>query len=85
MTQTLDQIRESMCVLQDDIRYLEQQLDGLDPDSPAAESKERIINVKWRLYLEQRDLLQRYDSAASRRAAEARLAYHVENDTLDLY
>lgn len=85
MAQTPDQIRENIRVLQDDILYLEQQLDGLDPDSPAAESKDRIIGVKWRLLLEQRAILERHESEAPRRAAEARLAYHVENDTLDLY
>jgi len=85
MTTTLDQIRENIAVLQDDILHLEQQLDGLDPDSLAAESKDRVLNVKWRLLSEQRALLERHESEAPRRAAEARLAYHVENDTLDLY
>ena len=85
MTTTLDQIRENIAVLQDDILHLEQQLDGLDPVSPAAESKDRILNVKWRLLSEQRALLERHESEAPRRAAEARLAHHVENDTLDLY
>ena len=85
MTTTLDQIRENIAVLQDDILDLEQQLDGLDPVSPAAESKDRILNVKWRLLSEQRALLERHESEAPRRAAEARLAHHVENDTLDLY
>jgi hypothetical protein len=85
MAQTPDQIRENIAVLQDDILYLEHQLDDLDPDSPAAESKDRVIVVKWLLLLEQKALLQRHESDAPRRAAEARLAYHVENDTLDLY
>lgn len=85
MAQTPDQIHENIAVLQDDILYLEQQLDGLDPDSLEAESKDRILGVKWALLLEQKALLQRHESEAPRRAAEARLAYHVENDTLDLY
>lgn len=81
----IEQIKENIRVLDDDIRYLEQQLDGLDPDSPSAESKERILNVKWRLLQEQTDILMRKESNAAREAAEARLAYHTENDTLDLY
>ena len=93
MTTTPAQIRENIAVLQDDILHLEQQLDGLDPDSLAAESKDRILNVKWRLLSEQRALLERHESEAPRRAAnkaankaaKARLAHHVENDTLDLY
>jgi hypothetical protein len=81
----IDQIRENIRVLQDDITYLEKELDALNPDSLAAESKERILNVKWRLLSEQREILERRESEVAREAAEARLAYHVENDTLDLY
>ena len=81
----IETIRENMSVLQDDILYLEQQLDSLDPESIAAESKERIINVKWRLLEEQRDILDRLESNSAREAAEERWKYHEENDTLDLY
>lgn len=81
----IEQIKENIRVLDDDIRYLEEQLRGLNPDSPAAESKERILNVKWRLLQEQTDILMRKESSAAREAAEARLAYHTETDTLDLY
>jgi len=81
----IETVRENMSVLQDDILYLEQQLDRLDPESPAAESKERIINVKWRLLEEQRDILDRLESNSAREAAEERWKYHEENDTLDLY
>ena len=62
MTTTLDQIRENIAVLQDDILHLQQQLVGLDPDSPAALSKDRVLNVKWRLLSEQRALLERLSS-----------------------
>jgi hypothetical protein len=81
----IETVRENMSVLQDDIHYLEQQLDSLDPESIAAESKERILNVKWRLFEEQRDILDRLESNSAREAAEARWKYHEENDTLDLY
>lgn len=82
---TLEEIRENVRILQDDILHLEQQLDGLDPDGLEAESKERVLNVKWRLLSDQQGLLERRESESARRAAQARLAHHVENDTLDLY
>jgi hypothetical protein len=69
MTTTPAQIRENIAVLQDDILHLEQQLNALDPDSPAAESKDRVLNVKWRLLSEQRALLERHESEAPHRAA----------------
>ena len=50
-----------------------------------AQSLERIAGRMEDLLQEQRDILQRIESEAPRRAAEARLAYHLENDTLDLY
>ena len=62
MTTTLDQIHENIAVLQDDILHLQQQLVGLGPDSPAALSKDRVLNVKWRLLSEQRALLERLSS-----------------------
>lgn len=81
----IDHIRENVRVLQNDITDLERKLDKHDPDSLEAESAERVLNVKYRLFSEQRDLLQRAESDSARAGAEARLAYHVENDTLDLY
>jgi hypothetical protein len=81
----IETVRENMSVLQDDILYLEQQLDSLDPEGLEAESKERIINVKWRLLEEQRAILDRLESNSAREAAEERWKYHEENDTLDLY
>jgi hypothetical protein len=56
----IDMIRENIAVLQDDIQHLESQIARLDPDSIEAESKERIVNVKWRLLQEQRDLIDLY-------------------------
>ena len=86
----IETIRENMSVLQDDILYLEQQLDRLNLalhglQSIEEESKERILNVKWRLLEEQRAILDRLESNSAREAAEARWKYHEENDTLDLY
>lgn len=81
----IETVRENMSVLQDDILYLVQQIARLDPESPAVKSKERIINVKWRLIEEQRDILDRLESNSAREAAEERWKYHEENDTLDLY
>lgn len=81
----IDQIRENMRVLQDDILHLERSLLGMDPDSPEAESKDRILNVKWRLFSEQKGLLDRAECNAAREAAEARWHHHEAADTLDLY
>ena len=81
----IETVRENMSVLLEDILYLGKQLDSLDPESIEAESKERIINVKWRLFEEQRAILDRLESNSAREAAEARWKYHEENDTLDLY
>lgn len=83
--QDIETVRENMAILQDDILYLENKLDSLDPDSLAAESTERILNVKWRLYEEQRDIFERLECNSAREAAEHRLQYHIDNDTLDLY
>jgi hypothetical protein len=81
----IETVRENISVLHDDIIYLEQQLDRLDPESPEAISKERIINVKWCLREEQRDILDRLERNSAREAAEERWKYHEENDTLGLY
>lgn len=81
----IETLRENMAVLLDDVLYLEQQLDRLDPESSEAESKERIRDVKWRLWEEQRDILDRLWRQEDVEAAEERWKYHEENDTLDLY
>lgn len=76
---------EAATILHDDILHLESLLDKLDPDSPEAESKERVINVKWRLYSEQRDIIDHLEDKQAIASAQAIFAYHEENDTLDLY
>jgi hypothetical protein len=81
----IDMIRENIAVLQDDIHHLESQISRIDPDSIEAESKNRIVNVKWRLLQEQHDLLERAQSSAAREGAEARWRWHEENDTIDLH
>jgi hypothetical protein len=82
---TIDQLRENVAVLQDDISYLEHRLETLAADTPEAESAERVLNVKWRLLEEQRGLLERAEDSAPREAAEARWQHHFDNDTQDLY
>mgnify|MGYP006285946983 CR=1 FL=1 len=54
-------------------------------DEVAATSHERMANVIERMISKEEARLEREISEAPRRAAEARLAYHLENDTLDLY
>jgi len=87
---TTTHIREAIRILEDDVRELERKIDKLDTDSLEAvsleaESASRILNVKLVLLSEQKEKLERIESNSAREAAEARLAYHVENDTLDLY
>jgi hypothetical protein len=55
----IEHIRDNVRVLSDDIQFLEDALKRLDPDSVEADSKDRILNVKWRLLSEQRSLLGR--------------------------
>lgn len=52
-----EQILQNIAVLEDDILHIEAQIERLNPDSIEAESKERIVNVKWRLLQEQRAAL----------------------------
>jgi len=85
MESKLELAYEAARVLFDDITYLESQLAELDPDSIEAESKERILNVKWRLYSEQRDIIDRIEDRQAVEAAQARWTWHETNDTLDLY
>jgi hypothetical protein len=85
MPVTIDQLRENVSVLEDDISYLESRLEALTADTPEAESAERVLNVKWRLLEEQCRLLQRAKASAPREAAEARWQHHFDNDTQDLY
>ena len=85
MESKLELAYEAANILFDDITYLESQLDKLDPDSLEAESKERVLNVKWRLYSEQRYLIDRLEDRQAVEAAQARWVWHENNDTLDLY
>jgi hypothetical protein len=85
MALTSDQIRRNIRDLLDDIAHLERKLDNTDPDSLDAESIERILNAKYGLLSEQEELRDAIASRAAREAAEARLAYHADEDTLDLY
>lgn len=81
----IDQIRENIRVLQDDILHLEERERKAPEGSLEAESIERIINVKWRLLSEQREKLDHLESRMDREMAEIRLRHHDELDTLDLY
>lgn len=82
---TVANILKGIRTLEADIEYLEEKLDRLDPDSLEAESADRILTVKYRLISEEQTRLHRAEIMAAREAAEARLAYHDEHDTLDLY
>lgn len=84
------QVRENIRVLTDDIAYLEHKLDLLleydsQTENLEADSVERILNVKYRLLSEQEQILARIECNSAREAAEARLKFHLDNDTLDLY
>ena len=50
--------------------------------------QQHLLDVQERLYtlwLEASDDAQRWESERPRRSAEARLAHHIDTDTLDLY
>lgn len=85
--QTLQTLDHNVRLLSDDLNHVGHQLDAAEDrgDELAAESLERIWIVKERLLDEARRKLDNYYSEISRRSAEARLAYHAEEDTLDLY
>ena len=82
MEKQLEQAYEAASVLFDDITYLENQLDKLDPESPEYESKDRVLNVKWRLYSETRDKIDRLEDRQAVESAQT-LAYRWH--LLDLY
>ena len=85
----IDDIRDNIRVLEQDIQYLERKLNGLlqyHPDGCLeSESVDRILMVKERLLAEQYVLLEREESGSARWRAEQRLKHHIDNDTLDLY
>lgn len=88
--QTMDRVRENVRVLTDDVAHLEHKLDLLleyhsQTENLEAESVERILNVKYRLLSEQEEILAHLESESAREGAEARLKFHLDNDTLDLY
>jgi len=70
-----------------DLDYLDKQLDAAEErgDDLAAASLARSWLVQEGLLAHAKEKLDRCRSEAGRSSAEARLAYHVENDTLDLY
>lgn len=54
----------------------------------ALAQQQHLLDVQERLYtlwLEASDDAQRWESERPRRSAEARLAHHIDTDTLDLY
>ncbi len=81
---TLEDLRENVAVLRDDIEHLEARLQGVQVDL-ASESCERVLNVKYRLLQEQRDMLDRAESSSAYEAAQDRWKQHEADDTLDLY
>ena len=83
----LNYLERSVRTLSIDLDYVGKQLDAAEKrgDDIAAESLQRIWLVKEGLLSDAEEQLEDYRSEAGRRSAEARLAYHEENDTLDLY
>ena len=83
----LTYLEKSVRILSIDLNYLGRQLDDAEErgDDIAAESLQRSWLVKERLLADAQEQLSRYRSEAGRRSAEARLTYHAESDTLDLY
>ena len=75
-------IARNICVLQDDIKYLEEKHNALvlrDPDGEDTASADRVLNVKWKLLSEQRAAaaalvrVETYEAAADKAEAEATL------------
>lgn len=71
-------------------RSLAMAVDALaDPIASASGWRQQhLTDVKERLYAlweEASDDAQRWESERPRRSAEARLAHHIDTDTLDLY
>jgi len=78
-------LRETIDVIDDDIREMCERLDERQIGSPAFDTLERRINIKHNLLLELRSRLDVLECNAARERAEIRLDYHYENDTIDLY
>jgi hypothetical protein len=83
----LNTLERSVRVLSIDLDEVGRQLDAAEErgDDLAADSLERIWLVKEGLLAEAQRKLENFRSDAARRSAEARLAHHAANDTLDLY
>lgn len=81
---TIEELRENVSVLRDDIEHLEARLSGIKCDL-SQDSVERVLNVKYRLLQEQRDMLDRAESSSAYEAAQDRWKQHEADDTLDLY
>ncbi len=85
MQTQLEMALENVRVLWDDISFLEAQLNALEPDTAAYESKERVLNVKWRLWSDESRKVERLFDLEAKEAAQERWQWHETNDTLDLY
>ena len=81
---TIEELRENVSVLRDDIEHLEARLSGIKCELDS-DSCERVLNVKYRLLTEQRDMLERAESSSAYEAAQDRWKQHEADDTLDLY
>ena len=81
---TIEELRETVAVLRDDIEHLEARLQGIKCEL-SQDSAERVLNVKYRLLTEQRDMLERAESSSAYEAAQDRWKQHEADDTLDLY
>ena len=81
---TIEELRENVSVLRDDIDHLEARLQGIKCELDS-DSCERVLNVKYRLLTEQRDMLERAESSSAYEAAQDRWKQHEADDTLDLY
>lgn len=83
----LNYLERNVRILSMDLDYLGKQLDAAEErgDDLAAVSLERSWLVKETLLSDAQEKLDQYRSEAGRRSAEARLEFHAENDTLDLY
>tara|TARA_B110000977_G_C10623296_1_gene317102 strand:+ start:54 stop:296 length:243 start_codon:yes stop_codon:yes gene_type:complete len=71
-------------------RSLAMAVDALAEPIAAASGwrQQHLIDVKERLFAlweEASDAAQRWESERPRRSADARLAHHIDTDTLDLY
>ncbi len=82
---TESHIRDAITILDDDLRALMARLDAAQLNSPVFLTLERQIDIKYKMRADYRERLDGIECNAAREAAEARLAFHAENDTLDMY